>query len=79
MKMGITALAILAASGLSACGGASEAQNEAVAEDSAGDTFGATGAPGADLTDNGAGDAANGLTEGNESENELGTGATPGQ
>jgi len=46
---------------LAACGGESTG-NKADAN-AAGDPYGATGAPGADMTDNGAGDASNGLAD----------------
>jgi len=53
--------------GLAACGGADQAEDGAAEANGAGDPFGATGAPGADMTDNGAGDGANGLADGNAS------------
>ncbi len=60
------ALALAACLGLGACGGGG---NENLAADNANhiseDPFGATGAPGADMTDNGATDAASGMADSN--------------
>ena len=61
---GITIFELAACLGLAACGGQSESTvaNDAAVSD---DPFGATGAPGADMTDNGATDGANGMADGN--------------
>ncbi|HEY0044634.1 MAG TPA: hypothetical protein VGB62_08805 [Allosphingosinicella sp.] len=58
-----------------ACSGSGEPANETnSANHISEDPFGATGAPGADMTDNGATDGASGMADGNGSENlaELG-------
>lgn len=66
VSKGITAFALVATLGLAACGGGGQSEST-VANDSAvsDDPFGATGAPGADMTDNGATDGANGMADGN--------------
>ncbi|HEV2866260.1 MAG TPA: hypothetical protein VGX37_07065 [Allosphingosinicella sp.] len=51
---------------LGGCNDTSESPSAKPAENGAGDTYGATGAPGADMTDNGAGDGANGLADTNQ-------------
>ncbi|HEX8222971.1 MAG TPA: hypothetical protein VF605_04045 [Allosphingosinicella sp.] len=60
-----TALALLALAALGACGGPARNGNEAGGNHVSEDPYGATGAPGADLTDNGANDGSNGLADGN--------------
>ncbi len=72
-----TLLAVLGCLALAACGGgggeeAAGTQANNVSED----PFGATGAPGADMTDNGATDGASGLADGNAAGggNEAGNG-----
>jgi hypothetical protein len=63
---GITALGLAATIGLAACGSGGQSEstiaNDAAVSD---DPFGATGAPGADMTDNGATDGSNGMADGN--------------
>jgi hypothetical protein len=55
-----------AALALGACGGgAAEDANGTDANTVAEDPYGATGAPGADMTDNGANDGASGVADGN--------------
>jgi hypothetical protein len=65
----IFALSLIASLGLAACGGSGQSEST-IANDSAvsDDPFGATGAPGADMTDNGATDGANGMADGNAME-----------
>jgi hypothetical protein len=62
----IAILGLAACLALGACGGGNKSEST-VANDAAvsDDPFGATGAPGADLTDNGATDGANGMADGN--------------
>ena len=60
-----TVLALLAIAALGGCGGPDPQGNAAGENHVSEDPFGATGAPGADLTDNGATDGSNGLAEGN--------------
>ena len=62
-----TALALIALTALAACGGSGDPHNSAGANHVSEDPYGATGAPGADLTDNGANDGSNGLADGNGS------------
>ena len=62
----IAVAALIASLGLAACGGDGKSEST-VANDAAvsDDPYGATGAPGADMTDNGATDGANGMADGN--------------
>jgi hypothetical protein len=60
-----TALALFAFAGLGACGSPDESGNNAAGNHVSEDPYGATGAPGADLTDKGANDGSNGLADGN--------------
>lgn len=64
-----TALALVASFTLAACGGGEAGGDENLAADTTNhiseDAFGATGAPGADLTDNGVNDGASGLADTN--------------
>ena len=57
-----TGLAAAAALALAACGGG-EGQTEGGAANVSEDPYGATGAPGADMTDNGVTDGANGMAD----------------
>jgi hypothetical protein len=63
MRTRLCMTALAAAFALAACGGGTDNQMEAnhVSED----PFGASGAPGSDMTDNGATDGASGLADGN--------------
>ena len=65
-ERGIARFGLAACLGLAACGGGGQSEstgaNDAAVSD---DPFGATGAPGADMTDNGATDGANGMADGN--------------
>jgi hypothetical protein len=65
----IAAIALGGSLALGACGGGGTSEST-VANDSAvsDDPFGATGAPGADMTDNGATDGAAGMADGNAME-----------
>jgi hypothetical protein len=56
-------LALIAATGCSGGGNSNSATDQANVVST--DPYGATGAPGADMTDNGATDGANGLADGN--------------
>jgi hypothetical protein len=64
--IGRSMLALALAGSLTACGGGGQSEST-VANDAAvsDDPYGATGAPGADMTDNGATDGANGMADGN--------------
>lgn len=66
-----TAMALVASFTLAACGGGEAGGDDNLAADTANhiseDSFGATGAPGADLTDNGVTDGASGLADTNNS------------
>ena len=63
-----TALALAASFALAACGGGGDENLAAdTANNIAEDPYGATGAPGADLTDNGVTDGASGLADTNNS------------
>jgi hypothetical protein len=68
LSKSIAAFSLVASLGLAACGGGRS--ESTIANDSAvsNDPFGATGAPGADMTDNGATDGANGMADGNAME-----------
>ena len=65
-----TAMALVASFTLAACGGEAGGDENLAADTAnhiAEDPFGATGAPGADLTDNGVTDGASGLADTNNS------------
>lgn len=56
---------------LSACGDGESGGTTAGSNEIAEDPFGATGAPGSDLTDNGASDGASGLADNNQAQEPL--------
>ncbi len=73
MSRGKSILALAASLALAGCGGQSDVQaNETNANQIAEDPFGATGAPGADMTDNGVNDGSSGLADGNDTSNAAG-------
>ena len=65
VSRGTAALALLASLGLAACGGEGPS-NSTITNDSAiaDNPYSATGAPGADMTDKGVTDGANGIADG---------------
>jgi hypothetical protein len=65
MKTRFATLAILAGLGLTACGGGGQQSAGNSSTNVGGDPYGATGAPGADMTDKGTTDGASGLADSN--------------
>jgi hypothetical protein len=76
MRTSLRTFALASVFALAACGGGTD--NQMTANHISEDPFGATGAPGSDLTDNGATDGASGLADGNGAGNGTGNAAGNG-
>ena len=72
MRTSFRTFALASVFALAACGGGTD--NQMAANDISEDPFGATGAPGSDLTDNGTTDGASGLADGNGTGRAAGNG-----